>query len=516
MARILIHWHPQFSYFFRCFEESARFFQIPQNEIDADVLMGPTFLPNIYNISKDFVQFLRQENISGLSINQIIIPPEFLYNGKVHLDANREYSSYDGLFDPIETDIFNNAVHDSVSRSIFSDLDPLKVRIDEKYNQSIMNERRKYSSTLLNYYLSILQETKTEFVCINHGNFDLYVNLYLAARRLNIPTLVLNGGHSASCIATNNKLVDICPSAVYDSIFDYFDDNKDSFNNFPDEINNVMESKSISFSRTGASCWEINKNNTNLNPSQNPFILAMTPILAEVQNRDCLEFMNYQSKSDWIKEIIRFSRESNMDIVFYLHPDLQPGFEISLVTSVISTFASQFSATPLIIKDKKELAEILQRRFAFTFSPSGTIASELASLGGKSIISNYCTACKIPGSTAIFNKFTHISDIYASYFSQSNHAQDLLSSKQMALQNTSKFYKAIGKFNPSKLKLQTALDKIFIFGDTKTKAYIPQAISSMVDSFSNLNHGYIDTKKYRVNYYYGASYYGMSPEYIPL
>ena len=463
--------------------------------------MGPTFLGHIRESSQSFVEYLKRENIAGLSVNKVIVPEDFLYSGKVGIDINIANSSYDGLFDYREREVFNNAVHDSVSRSLFTDMDALKVRIDDSYNSFVISSRQSYSSTLFDYYLSLLTEIKPDCVCISHGNYDIYVNLYIAAKRLGIPTLVVHGGHGHSYIIHNKKLVDPCPSNLFDELFDYFDEDKDAIDTFPCDLSSLIKSQSLSFSKTGASCWTISENNRRLDITNNPILLAMAPILAEHQNRNCLEFMNYQSKSDWIKHIIEFSAKSEIDLMFYIHPDLKEGFELSLVTAVISHFSNLYSIKPNLITTKEELADTLKNRFAFACSPSGTIASELASLGGKSIISNYCSACKIPGTTAVLDKYTRMQDIYASYTNENGFNKENFECKRLALQNTSKFFKAIGKYNPSKLKIQTALDRIFFFGETRTKLNLNTAISSFVESFSLLTHDYIDTPNFRCNYY---------------
>ena len=506
-AQILIHWHPQFSFFHRAFIDAAYELNTQPENVIADVIVGANFLAHLDKNSVQFLEFLQQCNYKRLQIRKIIYVPDAL-RGNLVKSSLVGQKKFKYQFSERALRIFNNAVDDNLARSLFSDFDPLRYRIDPTYQQECFQIHRDYSCDLLDFYESIIDANNYSLVVISHGNYVYYVNLYIAAFFKGVETLVIHGGHGHSYIARSNQINDLCPSNIYDQLCSLCSPDLWDELLLPTEISADALQQPLSFVKgtTGGSLASYFKHNLDKykwNGSQR-VIMGLVPILMEFQHRNCLNFMNAFSKSDWIEKLVKFGSRFKEEIIFYLHPDIADGAaEKQLQVSLIKYFSSKYSHPCRIISDRDSAKAILADRPVIASSPSGTIASELAALGSTSIISNYCTPARMPGGTLVLDDHTTNADITESLFFRNSSINSIDNSiTHDQLLNVIRLYKAIGKYNSKTLLLHTAMDKIYFFGRQTSKISTLSALSKIDDLYSNVNRGQIDTHSFSAIYSY--------------
>lgn len=505
--KILIHWHPQFSFFYRSFIDASHSLDVSRSDIVADVIVGANFLSHLDDISFEFLTSLQRLQYRGMRIGKIIrVPPEITGNRVSSTLQSGKQFKY--LSSERSLSLFNNAIEDNLSRSLFQDFDAFRYRVDPSYHDECFSLHRSYSCDLLDYYDSLLDTSEYSLVVISHGNYSYYINLYLAAYFRGIETLVIHGGHGHSYLAKSNKLNDLCPSNMYDELCTLC--SPENWNNLhlSSAIIQDVHSQQLSFvkgSRVGSLASEFRENLCQFHwQGSDRVIIGLVPILMEFQHRNCLEFMNVSSKSNWIEQLIKFGSFQNQEVIFYLHPDFADGaIEKHLQTKLIKFFSDKYNHQCQVISDRDLVRKILSEKPSIASSPSGTIASELAALGSTSLISNYCTPVRVPGGTLTLDSHISCQDISASLdicFSKPKPDIDSVSIEQLT--NVIRLYKAIGKYNSSTLYLHTAMDKIFFFGQSRS----PHSISStmeMIDfQYDKVSRGTIDLHSFSAYYSY--------------
>ncbi|MDA7623063.1 hypothetical protein N8645_00875 [bacterium] len=499
--KVLIHWHPQFSYFFRAFHEAANTLGVSKESIKADIVIGANFLTSINASSIAFLENVKKSNNSSMQIDKIIICPEELSGNQIRSDAVSVSPGFSCSADISSLKVFTNSINDSLARSLFKGFDAYKYRTDSSYRHVTTGLHREYACSLMHFYDYLLSSEDYHLVVISHGNYVYYIALYLAALHRSVRTMVIHGGHGHCYVHRNFTAIDLCPSNMYDELASIVRGNDINMLGLPDEIVSDANNHTINFTKdknVGSLALPLRDNLQSFRWSHtNGAIMAMVPILLEFQNRNCLEFNYCFSKSSWIERIIQLSADSGQELVFYLHPDISDSNEYKLQTALIDFFSKRHSIFCKVLTSRNEAINLLKEKPVLAASPSGTIASELACIGGKSLITNYCTAARVSSSSIIIDPFSTVLDIEETLYNGKTNVSDLHSDDVV---NSLKLYMAFGKYNSKVLLLNTALDRIFFFGSASSKRDFDCSLVSIDDAYSTVRPASLTTENFEIRF----------------
>ena len=471
---ILIHWHPQFSYFARCIIESASYLGTSLNDLKVFALMGPNFLTYTASTSSVFLNSIRPhlQEICGLELELIDTPEYFNYPS-----SSKNFSGDEHCIAEFETSLMSNlkalqllraSSRDSVSRGLDQQVDTLRSFIDSGYRQDVEKLRYTYSINLGDYYSRILSEVAPDIVCISHGNYDFYVALYLAAFFKSIPTLVSNGGHLCSYVTSTDQITDPGIASSYQSLIEYYV-------NTPSAI---CEHRLSDYNMNNETILDLERNTCstilyNQDLSSGPIRevvkskpLVVLPVFGEVSLHNVLGLNRFTSKCQWLESIISSLSTSDASAV-YFHPHTNFHSQMELTKYIVKYVAEKYSYRGDILTTPEELLKHSKFSRYIPVSMGGTISLELAARNKTSIVSNECTSTPIPGANFIFDGYTSIHKIVeaCSHFNTINNTSNEIlinSIKQAQLR-----IKAPSHKNALDFYMRKLFDKFYFFGDSK-------------------------------------------------
>ena len=475
---LLIHWHPQFSYFARCIIESASYLGTSLNNLKVFVVMGPNFLPVTAPTSSVFLNSIRPHlhNACGLELELIVTPEHFN-----HPSSAEYFSANDHCIAEFEASLISNikalqllraSSRDSVSRALDQNVDRLRSIIDAEYRQNVEKLRYTYSIELGEYYSRILSEVAPDMVCISHGNYDFYVALYLAAFFKSTPTLVSNGGHLCSYVTSTNQITDPGIASSDQSLIEYFVDNPSAIceHNFSDYSLNKQTIMDLDSNICSTILYNQDLSSATTHEVDKPIPLVVLPVFGEVSLHNVLGLNRFTSKYQWLESIVSSLSTKDASAI-YFHPHTQFHRQMQLTTDIVKNVAEKYSYRGDILTSPEELIKHSKFSRYMPVSMGGTISLEMAARNKISIVSNECTSTPIPGANLIFDGHTSIHKIVelCSHSNTINNTSNdiLINSVKQALLRI----KAPSHHYARDVYMRKLFDKFYFFGTAKCNNY---------------------------------------------
>lgn len=413
MARLLIHWHPQGSFIARSFIESLSLLGIRQLEGHSlYVLPGPSFM-------NQTLPDIKKRLVGPLSLfpqsNEVTIFDKF-YNFQVKgpaITGNAEYLHCDYISSQLHVDrdaamLLSNAISDTLHRGCLRNYQRFKLYREwgKGYWRRSYIDRLSYVLKLYKSYVSTISSCRPDIVVMSHPNYDIYIALYIAARSLGIPSLVVNGGYHLSylCLA-DNKLIDPSPQSARASLLDaYCCDEKTRLNvvrylksRGQEESPNMGHLKESPIEQLQKHYEKLVKRYGHSNELDCQYILFM-PILGEVNHHDCLADLVFGSKPSWINETIKQLSDMGISCFYYRHHPLVDSYsERKIVERLIKMYAEEYLVKAVNISGQSDFYNFLDqcvesRKVAEVLALGGNISTELAANGIRPIVANPCFA----------------------------------------------------------------------------------------------------------------------------
>jgi hypothetical protein len=474
--RILIHDHPQITYFARIYAELSK----STNEYW--LLDGPSFM---HSSTKQMHEYIRRAELySALKANVNFVS----YNGK-SFDPNLASNLISrSSFFPDLLKILEVSVDDTICRNLIAEFNTLSyIRPCILSRYLMRSERIVRSLGFITYYLSLLDKIKPDIVYMSHGNFDFYTALYIACVLNKIPIRIYHGGYQArywpsrvvSCLSPMYAIDDVCKK-VTDNAFQ--------------AINFQVTAGSDSFKSQTLLGDNINKRSALhylASTSKDSYsqhyrcLLVCFPVLSEVNRRfDCHGhrqlFNNRWETMQYILTNIKPTFENRIIIRF--HPLYREKGDASLMEYLLRSIL-QKSEYLYISEGGKLEDEIKQMNLSISLGnnldilASGSMPLELACIGYCANVINHTIAPRMA-----YNKLDSLEDLNALLHNERRFRRIIKEPMiRQKAKSYAKIYGASGYLSDSTGFLEK-IDEYYHFGKINT-APNPREVSDLIDKY---------------------------------
>lgn len=413
MARILIHWHPQGSYIARSYIESLLLLgtkQVVGHSLY--ILPGPSFM-------NQPLSDIKKRSIGPLSLfpqsNTTTVFDHFhkyQFRGP-GLEEKAQYLSYDYLSNELSIDnnsavLLSNAIKDTLHRGCLKQYRRFQLYSDwdGEYWRKCYIHRLGYVLQLYRSYEATLRTCAPDVVAMSHPNYDIYIALYIAARELGIPSIIVNGGYHLSYLCTpSNKLIDPSPQSARGALLNAYIHKKETRVPVDCYVDSRSTNACISLGHLDESpinqlqdhYMRLNKENCAKEYRACEYVLFI-PILGEVNHHDCLAQLAFRSKPSWISETIKQLADIGLSYFYYRHHPLVDVYsERKIVERLIQLYSKKYLIQAIDVSSQSAFSAFIDEceesnKVAEVLALGSNISTELAASGIRPIIANPCFA----------------------------------------------------------------------------------------------------------------------------